>query len=113
MLFSNKVYTILKALAMIILPAIGSFYAAIATIWGLGYIEEVVGTIVAIDTLLGVILQISTTQFNKTGTDGTLQIDTSNPEKDLYLLNIKTLDNLAARKTIMLSIDPEAKLSQK
>ncbi len=62
---SNKVYDILKWIAQILLPALATLYFAIAGIWGLPYGEQVVGTITAIDTFLGVILGISTIQYNK------------------------------------------------
>lgn len=62
---SNKVYDFLKKVAQIYLPALGTLYFALATIWGLPYGEQIVGTITAIDTFLGVILGISTVQYNK------------------------------------------------
>lgn len=62
---SNKVYDVLKWIAMYLLPALGTLYFAIASIWGLPYGEQIVGTITAIDTFLGVILGISTTKYNK------------------------------------------------
>ena len=63
---SNKVYNILKWIAMYLLPALGTLYFALASIWGLPYGEQVVGTITAVDTFLGVILGISTAKYNKT-----------------------------------------------
>ena len=66
MKLSNRVYDILKWIAMYLLPAAGTLYFAIASIWGIPYGEEVVGTITAIDTFLGVILGISSAQYNKT-----------------------------------------------
>ncbi len=65
MKLSDKLYNVLKWIALIALPAIGTFYFAIAGIWGLPYGEQIVGTIVAIETLLGTILGISTMQYNK------------------------------------------------
>ena len=65
MSMSNKTYDILKWIAMYLLPA-GTLYFALAGIWGLPYGEQVVGTITAVDTFLGVILGISTSQYNKT-----------------------------------------------
>lgn len=62
---SNKVYDFLKKVAQLYLPAIGTLYFAIASIWGLPYGEQVVGTITAVDAFLGVILGISTVQYNK------------------------------------------------
>ena len=59
---SNNVYDVLKWVAMYLLPALGTLYFALAGIWGLPYGEQIVGTITAIDTFLGVILGISTVQ---------------------------------------------------
>ena len=62
---NNKVYDVLKWIAMYLLPALGTLYFALSGIWGLPYGEQIVGTITAIDTFLGVILGISTAQYNK------------------------------------------------
>lgn len=62
---SNKTYDILKWIAQILLPALGTLYFALAGIWGFPYGEEIVGTITAIDTFLGVVLGISTMNYNK------------------------------------------------
>ena len=66
MLLSNKRYNILKWIAQYFLPALGTLYFALAGIWGFPYGEEVVGTITAVDTFLGVLLGISTVQYKKT-----------------------------------------------
>lgn len=63
---SNKVYDILKWVAMIVLPAIATLYMAIANIWGFPYGEEIVGTITAVNTFLGAVLGISAVKYNKT-----------------------------------------------
>lgn len=65
MKLSNKVYDVMKWIAMYLLPALGTLYFALASIWGLPYGEQIVGTITAIDTFLGVILGISTMQYKK------------------------------------------------
>ena len=62
---SNKVYDALKWIAMYLLPALGTLYFALAGIWGLPYGDQIVGTITAVDTFLGVILGISASQYNK------------------------------------------------
>ena len=61
----NKMYDILKWIAQILLPALGTLYFALATIWGLPYAEQIVGTITAVDAFLGAILGISTYMYNK------------------------------------------------
>ena len=65
MKLSNKVYDILKAIALIWLPAIGTLYFALAGIWSLPYPEEIVGTTPAVDTFLGAVLGISSANYNK------------------------------------------------
>lgn len=62
---SNKTYDILKWVAMVALPALGTLYFALAGIWGFPYGEEIVGTITAVDTFLGVLLGISAVQYQK------------------------------------------------
>lgn len=62
---SNKTYDILKWVAQYLLPALATLYFAVSKIWGLPYGEEIVGTITAIDTFLGVLLGISTANYNK------------------------------------------------
>lgn len=62
---SNKVYDSLKWIAMYFLPAAGTLYFALASIWGLPYGEQIVGTITAVDTFLGVILGISSMKYSK------------------------------------------------
>lgn len=66
MKLSNKMYDSLKWIAMYFLPALGTLYFALAGIWNLPYGEQIVGSITAVDTFLGVILGISTIQYNKT-----------------------------------------------
>lgn len=61
----DKMYDILKAVAMVILPAIGTLYFALAGIWGWPYGEQIVGSITAIDTFIGVVLGISSMQYKK------------------------------------------------
>lgn len=62
---SNKTYDVLKYIAQIVLPALGTLYFALSAIWGLPYGEQIVGTITAIDAFLGALLGISTIKYNK------------------------------------------------
>lgn len=62
---SNEMYDVLKFIAQILLPACGTLYFALASIWGLPYGEQVVGTITAVDAFLGACLGISTKQYKE------------------------------------------------
>lgn len=65
MKMSNRVYDVLKFIAQIVLPALATFYVTIASIWTLPLGDEISRTIMAVDTLLGAILMISTAKYNK------------------------------------------------
>ena len=65
MKMNNKVYDVLKWIAIVVLPALGTLYFALAGIWGFPYGEQIVGTITAVDTFLGVILGISAVTYKK------------------------------------------------
>ena len=68
MKLSNTTYDVLKWIAQYLLPAAGTLYFALANIWALPYGEQVVGTITAVDTFLGVILGISTASYKNSNT---------------------------------------------
>lgn len=70
MKLSNKAYDVLKYIAQIVLPAIGTLYFALASIWGLPYGEEIVGTITAVDAFLGALLKISSDNYYKDEVNG-------------------------------------------
>ena len=73
MKFSNKIYDILKWISMVVLPAVATLYFALAGIWGFPYGEEIVGTLTAIDTFLGVILGISNAQYKKSNVNSEVE----------------------------------------
>ena len=62
----NTMYDILKWIAQILLPALGTLYFALSKIWGLPLATEVVGTIAAVDTFLGALLGLSSMNYKKT-----------------------------------------------
>ena len=65
MKFSNKVYDVLKWVALIVLPSLATLYAVLSTIWGLPFGEQIPATITAVDAFLGALLGISTVRYNK------------------------------------------------
>lgn len=65
---SNKVYDVLKWVAIVALPALSTFIVVIGKIWGFGDISvNIAETITAVATLLGALLGISHIQYNKEG----------------------------------------------
>lgn len=60
----DKVYDILKWVCLILLPASSTLYWSLSSIWGWPYTEQIIGTIAAVETFLGVIIGISTHTYN-------------------------------------------------
>lgn len=58
-MLGDGAYNVVKKSATIVLPALGTLYFTLSQIWGLPHAEAVVGTIAAVNTFLGVIIQIS------------------------------------------------------
>ncbi len=63
---NNKVYDILKWIALVALPAITTLWLTLANIWGFPYAEAIGATLAAITTCLGALLGISSIQYQKT-----------------------------------------------
>lgn len=62
---SNKLYDILKWIALVVLPALASFYLGLGNVWNIPYPEQISATIMLIDTLLGTILGVTSIQYSK------------------------------------------------
>jgi hypothetical protein len=67
MKLSNKQYDQLKFVALVLLPALSTLYVTLGSLWGLPQVEKVVGTLVALDTLLGVLLKSSSSNYEGDG----------------------------------------------
>lgn len=65
MKMSNKVYDVLKWIALIAFPAVIALYTTLSGIWGWPHSEQVVGTLAALEIFLGAILQISNVKYKK------------------------------------------------
>jgi hypothetical protein len=59
MVLPDKMYDILKWVALIALPAISVFYFTISKIWGLPYGAEITATIDAVALLIGTLIGVS------------------------------------------------------
>lgn len=65
MILPDKIYDILKWIALIALNAVGVLYSTIAGIWGLPYGEEVLKTCSAVALFIGALIGVSTVGYNK------------------------------------------------
>jgi hypothetical protein len=63
MKLSNKLYDVLKWVALVALDAVGLFYQTLSAIWSLPFGDEVLSTCVAVSVCLGTLLQISSAKY--------------------------------------------------
>jgi hypothetical protein len=61
----NKLYDVLRWVAMLFLPALAILVQTIFRIWGLPYGNEITASIVAVNAFLSAILGISSISYQK------------------------------------------------
>ena len=66
MKLNDRIYDILKWIALICIPALATAYVGLAAVWGWPYADEVAKTAAVVCTLLGALLGISTAEYRKT-----------------------------------------------
>ena len=89
-MLTNKQYNVLKRVTQIVLPAAGSLYFGLATIWGLPNAEQVVGSIALLTTFFGVTLEISSRRYDVISEDpeGQLVVKEAEDGKKLFSLEL-------------------------
>lgn len=105
---SNEAYDSIKFIAMILLPGIGTLYFALAQIWGFPNGPEVVGSITAFDVFLGLLLGLSSQQYNGSDAkyDGTMDIQ-QHDEGKTFSLSLNTHpEDLETKKAITFKVNP-------
>ena len=108
---SDKQYDQAKWVALVVLPGLGTLYFAIAGIWGLPAAEQVVGTIVAVDAFLGILLGISNRQYSGSdaAADGFLTsngVDEDTGHPNLQMTLTTAPEDLLNAKTVRLKVKP-------
>jgi Putative phage holin Dp-1 len=106
-LLGDKMYDVLKFVALVLLPAVGTAYFGLAQVWGWSNAEKVVGTIMVVDTFLGLLLGIATKSYNKSDAKfaGTIQL-LPNMEEGTTDMNFRVDPNkLAGSSEVVLKVD--------
>ena len=65
MKMSNKIYDVLKWVSLVALDAVGIFYSTISNIWSFPFGDEVLKTCAALSLLVGTLIGISSSNYNK------------------------------------------------
>jgi len=106
---NSRLYDILKDTALIYLPALGTLYVTLATIWGLPSGEQVAATALGLSTFLGVCLKISKTSYDNSdkSTDAYLYVDGDGVKR---FETKKTTDEVAQMKSLNVEVKREPDL---
>lgn len=107
MMFSGKVYDILKWIVQIVLPAFGTAYFGLAPLWHLPNLNEVLGTTAIVATFLGVSLGISTKNYNKNEKYvGDINVTTNAEGTKTYSLEVEgDLDELDQKSEVTFKVN--------
>lgn len=84
-ILKNRTYDAVKFVALVLLPALGSLYFGLSQIWGFPNGEQVVGTVVLLETFLGALVGISKKTYDQSDMkyDGQINV-VDTPEKLTY-----------------------------
>lgn len=111
-------YDVLKPITTTVLPGLSALYIALATLWGFPNAREIVGTITAVNVFLGLLVTLSSHQFQKTvedipeitpvqieGYDGTFKVgDPQDPSTFTMSLDAGP-EELATKDAIVFKVD--------
>lgn len=110
-LLTNRLYDILKFTAQILLPGAGTLYFSLAGLWNLPNATEVVGTVVAVDTFLGLLLGLSTANYNNSDAkyDGVIRVEegTAGPRLGMQLTHLEDPLEVANQNEVVFKVVKE------
>lgn len=78
MTLNNKQYDVLNSMVRYVMPALGTLYFALSQLWGFPAPDKVVGTLVAIQAFMGVIIALARSGWQP---DDNLLLDLNDPEE--------------------------------
>lgn len=82
-LISNKAYDWLKFIVQVLLPGVGTLYSALAVFWGFPKAFEVVGSLAAIATFLGLFLGLAKKSYNQSDSKYDAELLVT-PERNMF-----------------------------
>lgn len=106
-LLGDRSYRTLKQTATLILPAAGALYFTLAQIWHLPKAEEIVGSVAAVNTFVGVLLGVSTRSYNRSDSKyaGAIKVE-DNGEKKMFSLELnEDPETLELRDEVTFRVD--------
>lgn len=108
-ILSDRAYTILEFVARVVLPGLATLYLAVAGLWGVENGPQVVGTIVAVDTFLGLFLGLAQRSYDNSVAkyNGSIDISDTPGAPSVFTLNLDTHpDDLANMSQVTFKVNP-------
>jgi hypothetical protein len=105
----NFSYDVLQNLTRVILPGLSALYAALGAIWGFPNVEQIVGTVAALNVFLGLVATVSHKNYVKanSGFDGQV-LTTTDDEGTSFRLVLETpLDEAVKNGQVVFKVAPE------
>jgi Putative phage holin Dp-1 len=113
MLLKDDVYRWLKHFSTVLLPALGSAYFALSTLWNLPATEQVLGTLAILETFLVAVLAASSRSYYNSDApyDGTMNVLYDQElEKTTFSLELTVPpEELEKQKYISFKVNPQEK----
>lgn len=106
---SNTFYDFLKFIALILLPAVGTLYFTLAAIWNLPAAEEVIGSITAVDTFLGVLVRFASSSYDKSDAKygGVINVTETDDKKSYDLVVHGDPEAIDQQKQVLFKVNPK------
>lgn len=105
---NQKIINNTRVAAQYWIPALGTLLFTLGSIWDWSSTGNIVGSLMAFDTFLGVLLGYQTRRSASSALghfDGEIVINTADPQKDLYTLDFgENLAGLPDKDTVTLKV---------
>ena len=107
-LLSDKLYIKLEYLARVVLPAAATLYGTLAALWHAPFGVEIVGTLVAVDTFLGVFLGIAQKSYDNSEAKYDGNVTAIPTENGTMLSNLVLNEDPSGLDTLRLKVEKQA-----
>lgn len=107
-ILGDAVYGKLKSLALVVIPAVSTLYFTLGSVWDFPSVEQMIGTLAALDTFLGVLLGLSTRSYNASEARyvGTMMVQAKEDGGKLFTLELNgDPADLEQRKEVIFKVD--------
>ena len=103
---NDDLYGGIKWAVSIVLPALATLYATLGYIWGFPAVEQILGTLVALELFLGVVLGFSNHNYYKSEDrfDGAIEVDEDDESISYSVVPYNNAYDWAGREELNLKI---------